>query len=380
MQQEIIYIGFDDLPNSICKRASTLSAVNKMNYICDSINEAGYSVHLVSPSWFIEASNSIKYKKVMKSKINNFKRLTLSPSFTTSNKYVGYLKIIFSLTWLFFWLIINVRKNEKVLVYHSPWLALPILLAKKIKHFNLILEVEEIYSDVSSLHPYFDTLEKKIIQNADSFLLSTELLIEKIGKIKPYILIYGNYEIIETVAMPPNDGMTHLVYAGIIDSHKAGAFNAIETALFLPENFEIHIIGFGEVEKLLNRIEEINKISICKVHFDGLKSGVEFIKYCQSCHIGLSTQKMDGSYLNTSFPSKILTYLSLGLKVVSCNIECVRVSNIGDSVFYYENDSPEDIAKAICEINSNLDINTQNIIKKLNDNFVFELNRLFAYV
>ena len=378
MQQEIKYIGFYDLPNSKFKRNCALPAVNKMNYISQAIKNAGYKARIISPSWYDDSDTKASFKGMTYQKTQNYCNLTFLPSFGTSSKFTGYIKIIFSLTCLFLWLMVNVRRNEKILVYHSPWLALPILLAKKIKNFHLILEVEEIYCDVSSLHPYFDVLEEKIIQKADSFLLSTELLIDKIAKLKPYILIYGNYEIIETIATPPNDGKIHLLYAGIIDFHKAGAFNAIESALFLPANYVIHIIGFGEVDKLNKRIEEINKTTNCKVTYDGLKNGLDFVKFCQSCHIGLSTQKMDGDYLNSSFPSKILTYLSLGLKVITCNIECVKASKIGDSVFYYENDSPEFIAKAICEINSNLDINTQKIIIKLNDDFVVEIKKLFS--
>jgi hypothetical protein len=378
MQQEIKYIGFYDVPKSNVKRVSALPATNKMDYICDSIIQAGFKVHLVSPAWIEDSLCNAKMEGESTIHLTKNKKLTLVASIGTSNKFTRNLKIIYSVIWLFFWLVLNVKKEEKILVYHSPWLALPILLAKKIKRFYLILEVEEIYSDVSSLHLYFNYLEKEIIKNSDSFLFSTELLINKIGLTKSFIIIYGNYENVDIIATPANDGKIHLVYAGIIDSHKAGAFNAIESALFLPANYEMHIIGFGEIEKLNMRIDEINKISKCKVIYDGLKSGLDFVKYCQSCHIGLSTQIMKGDYLNTSFPSKILTYLSLGLKVVSCKVKCVKLSKIGDYVSYYEVDSPESIAKAICEIDINNGSNSQKIIKELNDNFVIQLKNKFS--
>lgn len=373
---EIKYIGFYNLPNSKIKRAAALSATNKMDYICDSINIAGYKVHLVSPSWLIDSSSDSKFHKKSEIKIKEHKKLTLAPSFETSNKYTGYIKISYSLIWLFFWLIFNVKKNEKILVYHSPWIVLPVLGAKKIKGFNLILEVEEIYGDVSSLTPYFDKLEEKIFKNANSFLFSTELLTDKIKSDKNFIVIYGSYQVYDDLDFPPLDDKIHLVYAGIIDSHKAGAFNAIESALFLNEKYIIHIIGFGEVDKLKLRIEEINKSSKCKVVFDGSKQGDEYLKYCQKCHIGMSTQNMAGTYLETSFPSKILSYLGMGLRVISCEIKCVTFSKINPIMNYYNEDNPKSIAKSILNINVDEYYDSKKMIVDLDLEFIRELKKM----
>jgi hypothetical protein len=375
VKKEIKYIGFYDLPDSVPKRAFAFAATNKMDYICDALNKADYKVHLVSPSWFIDSSSKLKFYSKSTKQLNDNKKVTLVPSLATSNKWMRNFKIIGSLIWLFIWLVTNVKRNEKIIVYHSPWLVLPVLCAKKIKGFHLILEVEEIYSDVSSLHPYFDKLEQKIFKTADSFLFSTDLLPEKIKTEKDFIVIYGNYKVFNDLSTPPTDGKIHLVYAGIIDSHKAGAFNAIESALYLNENYVMHIIGFGEVELLKSRIEDINKTSQCKVIFDGTKYGDEYIKYCQQCHIGLSTQKMDGAYLDTSFPSKILSYLGMGLRVVSCYVGCVAKSEIGDQVYYYKEDTPNAIADSILNIDILIANNNKLKIKLLHEKFVSNLKK-----
>jgi len=377
MKKEIKYIGFYDLSDSVPKRAFALAATNKMDYICDAINKAGYKVHLVSPSWFIDSSSKVKFQSSSPKQLSENKKLTLVPSIGTSSKALRNIKIIGSLFWLFMWLVANIKQNEKIIVYHSPWLVLPVLWAKKIKGFDLILEVEEIYSDVTSLHPYFDKLEQKIFKAADSFLFSTDLLPDKINTNKNFTVIYGNYQTFETLESPFIDGKIHLLYAGIIDSHKAGAFNAIESALYLNGNYVMHIIGFGEVELLKSRIEEINKTSKCKVIFDGAKYGNEFIKYCQQCHIGLSTQKMDGAYLDTSFPSKILSYLGMGLRVVSCYVSCVAKSEIGDQVSYYKEDTPHAIAQSILNIDMSLVNNSKLKIQLLDEKFVSNLKKIF---
>lgn len=373
MQQEIKYIGFYDMPKANFKRVCALAATNKMDYIAEAIIQAGYQVHFVSPSWFDDSSRNAKFQAKTTTQLDENKKLTLAPSFGASNKFAGYLKIIFGLFWLFWWLIINVKKHEKIIVYHSPWLVLPILWAKKIKGFQLILEVEEIYGDVSSLHPYFNELEKDVFKKADSFLFSTELLAERLQTQKKYLVIYGNYKVYDRLAVPINDGKIHLLYAGIIDSEKAGAFNAIESALYLNENYVMHIIGFGEIEKLESRIDEINRTSKCKVIYDGIKTNDEFISYCQSCHIGLSTQKMDGDYVSSSFPSKILTYMGLGLSVVSCGIDVVTKSKMKDFIQYYNSDTPKSIAEAVLNVGTVEVEKNKSIISQLNVEFIAQI-------
>ena len=378
MQQEIKYVGFYQNPLGSSKRNYALPATNKMDYIISAINEAGFKVVIVTPSWMTEENEQPFYEATKINKLSKWKRVISVNSWKTSNRPFLYVKIIWSWLWLMFWLICNVKKDEKILVYHSTWLSLPIILAKKINKFHLILEVEEIYSDVFTLNRFFDILERKIIKEADSFLFSTELLIDKIAEGRPFKVINGNYQIFDILNTPANDGRIHLVYAGIIDSHKAGAFNAVESALSLPENYVMHIIGFGEVEDLKLRINEINKISKCEVTYDGLKSGLDFVKFCQSCHIGLSTQKMDGDYLNTSFPSKILTYLGLGLQVVSCEVDCVKHSKIGSYVTFYEIDSPQAIAEAIKKIDVKALNNPRKKIKELHTEFVLKLKKMLT--
>jgi hypothetical protein len=376
MNKEIKYIGFYDFPDSKIKRVSNLAATNKMDYICEAIHESGINVHLISPSWTTENQNSGKFLKQTTINITKWKKITYCPSFNTKNKLTRNIKIIFSLIWLFCWLVINIKKNEKILMYHVPWLSIPVRWARNIKKFKLILEVEEIYGDVSVIHPYFYTLEKKLIAAADAYLFSTDLLADKFGKTKPFVVIYGAYKTYPQLSSPPDDGKIHLLYAGIIDTHKAGAFNAIEAARLLSDKYVLHIIGFGNISLLEEKIKEVNKLNGCKVSYDGIFSGEDYVKFCQTCHIGLSTQNMEGKYLASSFPSKILSYLGMGLNVVSGRIECVSSSKIGNIINYYDDTNYQNITDAIkgCRISSPDEKIT--LIIKLNDEFVKNINML----
>ena len=50
------------------------------------------------------------------------------------------------------------------------------------------------------------------------------------------------------------------------------------------------------------------------------------LKFIQKCQIGLCTQNIDAAFNTTSFPSKILSYMSNGLEVVGVNIAAIKNS------------------------------------------------------
>jgi len=370
------YIAFYDTFLSKHKRVYSPAAISKMDYIVSSLNEIGKDVTIVSPSWFDVTCEKIQFHFQKKIKLKKNKKLILAPSFGGNSKIASYSKIILSLVWLFFWLLFQVKKNEKIMVYHSIWITIPILLAKKIKGFKIVLEVEEIYADVMTVHPVFDKWEQKMISKSDYFILSTDLLKDNLKITKPYIILYGSYFVENSINTPPNDGKIHLVYAGIIDEAKKGAFNAVAAAKYLSSDYVLHIIGFGEIEKLIPIIELQNSMSECKVYFHGKKNGEEYIKFCQGCHIGLSTQKMEGNYLESSFPSKILSYLGMGLKVVSCAVSCVEQSKISDLVTYYYKDESQEIAKSIIECSERRNHNSIQTLQQLHQSFKKELNTI----
>lgn len=371
----IKYIGFYNHNSSIINRTCALSAVNKMDYVISSLNEIGYGVDIISPSWLVSTEKTFFKKEERVSLANN--NYVYAPSFNTKYKILSYFTIVLSWIWLFFYLVFKTQKNEKILVYHSIWLLVPLIFIRLFKKLDIILEVEEIYSDVNSLHRKFKKTELNFIRSSNSFLFSTDLLEKKLNlKNKPSIILYGNYQVFPKLNKPNNDNKIHLLYAGIIDFDKRGAFNAVEAMRFLDEKYILHIIGFGEIEELKEKIRMVNSLSKAMIFYDGLKTGDDFVSYAQKCHIGLSTQKMEGEYLDTSFPSKILTYLGLGLNVVSCNIRCVEVSAISELVSFYNVDKPEDISKSIQEADLK---SSQEIIESLmflNTEFKKLLNKI----
>lgn len=343
--KKIYYLCFYDVFEAKYKRNYVNAAITKINYIADCFINIGYTVDIISASWIKE--KKIVFSTGSKTEIKPNLYLKKFFSFGTKNRIFGALKILLA---EFFILIKLFSLNQKdiLVVYHTPWLSLPVQIAKKIKKFQLILEIEEVYADISSQGKFFDKQEYKLFSIADAYILSTELLISRLNIKKPYVVIYGKYKRESLNNNDNNNNLKiHLLYSGIIDRKKAGAFNALYASQYLNEQYELHIVGFGEIDLLIKEIEKINRTNTCKVFYDGLLNGEEYINYCKKFDIGLATQTMKGEYLNSSFPSKILMYLSVGLNVVSGKIKCVEISKVNNVINYYEIDDPSSIATAI---------------------------------
>lgn len=382
---KIYYVGFfgDDLAYEE-NRYLAPSGVNKMEYIARALGSEGMKIKIISTAW-------LKYKKEVGAKIslqrsfslNNNIDCILPLSIAIPLKISNLLSMFIAKVWLILYFLMNVRKNDNVIVYHSTFFVSTIYWLKKIIRFKLILEVEEVYSIVFSMDEKWKRRENRLITFADSYIFPNDLMYDYLGiKNKKQVVVYGSYLIEETnnISFEFGDDKIHLVYAGVIDKLKLGAFNAVYAAKYLPDNYVLHILGFGaekDVEDLQDEIQQINRFSECKIVYEGKKTGEDYFKFMRRCHIGLSTQINEGEYLFLTFPSKVLGYLTMGLNVVSAKVEGVVVSDISDVIGYYNEDLPQNIAETI----KNMRILSSDTIKKriieLDQKFKRDIKELF---
>lgn len=373
--EKIFYMAYYNSTNSSERRNAVLSSVNKMNYICEALENNGYNTEIVSASGTTEK----KFCKSKKVKLTDKTTLKLFSSLPRLNRIVSVIDRVILKTKLFLYMIKNTNKDSIVMVYHSLGYMSLVKRLKKLKGFKLIIEAEEIYGDVIG-DEKTSQKEYEFFKIADGFIFPTELLSEKVNtEKKPEVIIYGTYHIEKELPKLFSDGKIHCVYAGTLDPRKGGAIASAESALFLNENYHIHILGFGnekEKAETLNTIDSISKKSKAKITYDGLLSGEEYIKFIQSCDIGLSTQNPNGKYNDTSFPSKILSYMANGLRVVSVRIPVVEESGIGKCVYYYDEQTPENIAKAIKSIDFSEEYDSRKTIGVLDKAFICDLKTM----
>ena len=373
--KKIFYMAYYNSTNSSERRNAVLSSVNKMNYICEALENNGYNTEIVSASGATEK----KFCKSKKVKLTDKTTLKLFSSLPRLNRIVSVIDRVILKTKLFLYMIKNTNKDSIVMVYHSLGYMSLVKRLKELKGFKLIIEAEDIYGDVIG-DEKTSQKEYEFFKIADAFIFPTELLSEKVNtEKKPEVIIYGTYHIEKELPKLFSDGKTHCVYAGTLDPRKGGAIASAESALFLNENYHIHILGFGnekEKAEMLNTIDSISKKSKAKITYDGLLSGEEYIKFIQSCDIGLSTQNPNGKYNDTSFPSKILSYMANGLRVVSVRIPVVEESGIGKCVYYYDEQTPENIAKAIKSIDFSEEYDSRKTIGVLDKAFICDLKTM----
>lgn len=365
------YLAFYDIEkNEAENRDLTMSVVTKLNYIFNCIDRNNIDCEIISISGTLN-SKPVKAKKI---KISDNITLELPFSLGRKNRFVRILDR-WQIKLKAFAKLLKIKKNDTLVVYHTMSVVRLVSLAKKIKDFKLIIEVEEIYGDVWN-RAEVKKRELKYFRLANKYIFSTELLNEKINtEDKPYVTINGTYGVEKERYTKFNDNKIHIVYAGILEPQK-GCLDAVRAAEFLDESYVIHILGYGrdshknELERAIN---EVNSKSNCQVIFEGTRTGEKYIEFLQSCHIGLSPQLTNAGFNEISFPSKVLSYLSNGLRVVSIGITSLRMSKVGGLLFFYEENSPKAIANTIKSIDLNDNYDSREKIKELDIEFTKDI-------
>ena len=380
MSLKIYYLGYYDVvSNAEENRNHVLAASNKMTYIVSALECAGFCVELISASQTLNAqaysAKTVPFGK--KSRLHLFKTLPWG------NKLRRVRSVLFSKWQVFWYTWRHVGKGDTLVVYHSLAYVGLVRILKRLKGFRLVLEVEEIYADVTGSDKARKK-EYKLFRRADAYIFPTELLNEKLNsEHKPHCIIYGTYRVEEDRHCSFGDEKIHVVYAGTFDHRKGGATTAATAAEFLPEKYHVHILGFGskaDTEQLKQVITKISEKSAATVTYGGCLSGEEYIRFIQSCDIGLSTQNPNAAFNDTSFPSKILSYMANGLRVVSIRIPAIERSAIGDLVTYYDTQTPEAIAEAILKVDFENPYDSRAEIKTLHENFVVQIQSLLEAV
>lgn len=371
----IYYLAFyDTVENKAENRKTVLAATNKLQYIFECMQKLGLRFEVLS------ASGTTGKKPVHGKKVTLFDGVTLHLPMSLGNSCmpIRVLGNWLIKIWLFLKLL-RMKKTDTLIVYHSLYYMKTVSFAKKLRKFRVVLEAEEIYGDAVG-NTTMSAKEIAFFQTADAYIFPTQLLNEKVNlENKPYVLIHGTYKAEKDRNCKFNDGKLHAVYAGTFDPRKGGCAAAAEAAAKLDSRYHIHIIGFGtkeDTQNLQKKIAEIAKTTACEISFDGLKSGEEYIRYMQSCDIGLSTQNPVGDYNDTSFPSKVLSYMANGLRVVSVRIPVLEKSAVNDLLYYYEAQTPENIAEAVKAVDMHDGYDSRKVIEKLDRQFQRDLKGL----
>ena len=379
MAKEIKYIGFYDiLRDGRQYRVYSLAAAKKMDYICQEINSMGYKVRIISPSHVIAKGN----KKIVKQSCSIDKDclLELPPSCEAKNKFQRVVRVLQARVWLFIYLLKNTERNEKVLVYHNYNLSLPVVLAQKIKKFDIVLEIEEIYSKVWKLSLLQKWKEKRLLKYANNnCLVVSEVLAEELGISEPAIS-YGSYTICDKPHIKVKDSIIRLVLTGSVDKERGNGFLAVEAMRYLPKDYKLFLSGSvaakdrDEFIKLIKSVNEELGREACV--YLGLLDDDAYENLLLRSDIALNPQK-DGEFGKYVFPSKILTYLSHGLPVVSTRGESIVKSKLSDVITFSDGYDGKSIAEAIRRVQIQSSKYYLDSLEMLQNDFSIKVKRIF---
>ena len=351
------------------------AAENKMTYIITALSQAlDEPFEVVSPA----QTRVRRFVKGKRQEITDGVTLKTFSSFNSKFKPLRVLGHVLTRCAFYGYLLAKVKRNDRLLVYHSPSYKTIVKALQKLKKCSVTIEVEELYAAVRGTAAQREE-EIAYLQTADNYLFITELLRQAVNTEKPSVLSHGTYQALPDYGFRFDDGKIHVVYAGTFRKSKGGAYTAIEAAEFLDDRYVLEVLGSGSDEEnaaVKQLIEDVSNKTACEIRYVGFKSGQEFNSYIQACHIGLSTQPPNAGFNDTSFPSKVMMYMSNGLRVVSVRIPAVETSAVGERIYYYDRQDPEEIARVIRSVLFDDGYDSREHLDTLHKDFVEQLRTL----
>jgi hypothetical protein len=256
---------------------------------------------------------------------------------------IAKLKNFFSLS-IFAWRLKkrSVRPNLVVLYHSLIWIFLiPIL---KVLGFRVVLQVNEVFYNAGTHTKWWHKhIELKLFKFCDAFIISSEIIVPFLRESGSLGEILGEIPgplIQPFLAKSASTGENvKMVYAGVVDQVKTGAFITLELSKKLDnEKFEIDIYGYGDesaIKYLNSEIEKNSKTSKTKVTFKGSIPPEKLSECLMDYDVGLALQGFSDSPGESAFPSKILHYISAGLDVVATGTPSVNCWKSRDMIYVY---------------------------------------------
>lgn len=351
MGNNLIYVGeYDVLRDGKQKRMYSLAAAKKMDYIVRELNSLEYQVNIVSYAQINRDGDIGNWTE--REELSPNCTLSLAPPYSATTKLQKLVRRFKTEWWLFSYLVKNCSRNDKILVYHSYQPAIPIYFASIFKRLYVLLEIEEKYSMVWKLSPWQKFKENIMLKYAKgSALVVSEVLAQKLGIHDP-IISYGSYKTFqgELPRKECNKENVILIYTGSIDKTRGSAFLSCETMRYLSEKYVLRISGpvnNADAEDFFSLVNQVNtEKGYEAIKYLGILNDMDYEQLLLTSDIALNPQK-EGGFGCYLFPSKILTYMSYGLPVVSTRGESIVYSQLSDLITFSDAFDPCSVAAAV---------------------------------
>jgi hypothetical protein len=369
--------------NGIPVNDGSLAAKRKIDYIAKALAGCGYDISLISATRSKKRFKGISGKKSIR--INDHVMLTEAAGMGDSDKlHMIKLRNAFSKLWIFGYLVKNISKNDKVVVYHDCTYESQIFLAQRIKKFKIIPEVEDIYQKVWDMSAEDIKRENRMLSGFGKVCIAASDTIRDELDSKNSAVAYGSYECYHGVIPPKGMGeRITVICTGSIDRIRETGFMSLDVARELSDKYRMLLSGpitDDAKDEFLRKLEEVNRqAGYEKCRYLGILDDDEYEKLLLDADIALNPQKK-GKYDKYIFPSKILTYLGYNLDVVTTPGESIVNSSISDILSISKDHSAKSIAEAVERIGLNRKSDHRDRLKELDEEFVRDLKNVIMSV
>lgn len=276
---------------------------------------------------------------------------SIDDAYSVSSLNLPIIKQIWTIISMF----INVRKIIKVntnTIVIIPYMVYRHVMVGRLlqlfypKATRICIVVPDIYFPKSFIHKLYYKSAEKMAKKFDSFVLYTNAMASYLGiENKPYIIIEGFHEIKPLPINTPDDKFV-LTYAGIL-TKRYGLERLLDSLKFIDlPDFELHLYGFGDGVDLIKERE----FGDSRIKYYGrVSKEVATRALYESSALINPRNAYDGEYVQYSFPSKDIDYLSSGIPSILCKLPGMPVSYY-PYFFDADDGSPQKIAETVLKI------------------------------
>jgi len=293
------------------------------------------------------------------------------------------LRHIFYSFFLFGYLVRNVKRNDKLILYNSCksfFMIMPVLAFKIFRKVKYILEIEELYSYKKGCEK-LSYSERISINKAAACLIVNKNIQTFIPITTPVLVNAGYYSFEKKIIQKTevsNTSNIQIVYSGRLDK-QGGILIFLGAIPYINFKCYIVITGKGEYEEDVKNYTCSNPNVTYK--YLGVLNDDEYHQMLDESQIAINPLLQTHDFANVSFPSKVTQYLAYGLKVISSNINSLIIlKQLNEYIFTYDADDPKELASKINSQNVFIFDEKEAIIKKTNTYFENSKSELTNFI
>jgi len=272
-----------------------------------------------------------------------------------------FINLIVYFIYISFFILIKIKRNDIILMYNMiPKQTLPIIFMKLIKRFELVIQIEELYS-AKKFNLLKDLLnkfvEKLSFRVGDRFLLVNSNLKGFVGN-KPTIVTHG-YLLDrgfkgESKNIHVKTEWPLVLYTGRLD-YEGGVEILLQAINYIQRKCQIIISGKGPLKGLVQNYQPNNSNVIFT--YVGFLDNQQYEFLLNEANVCINPIRVESPFTSVSFPSKVLNYLVHGNLVVSSQF--IGLYDLSEQlrkrVITYDRDDPRVLAETIEEaLNHNI--------------------------